>query len=86
MNMPRFSAEASLYRANQHYVTVTAQSSTPKSVMPQQLSSSVRPGLTGRVPWPWCSLACEYCRDYGYACFPCWICAIIVANTGELAF
>jgi hypothetical protein len=37
-------------------------------------------GLTGQVPWPWCREACEYCRDYGWYCWPCFICAIIAAN------
>jgi hypothetical protein len=39
------------------------------------------PGLTGRVPWPWCRDACEYCRRYGWYCWPCFICAIIASNS-----
>lgn len=36
-------------------------------------------GLTGSVPWSWCQDACDYCRNYGWGCWPCFICQIITS-------
>lgn len=51
----------------------------------QMAMASPGTGLTGRVPWPWCRDACEYCRRYGWYCWPCFICAIIASNSPSVA-
>jgi len=78
--MPGFAAEDSLYRSSQHYATSSSVMSAACLVVPQaQLQIST--GLTGSVPWPWCRAACDYCRTYGWYCWPCFICAIILADS-----
>jgi len=75
MNMPGFTAQASLYETTQHYVT-TGRSSLG-GVVPQ-LST----GLTDSQLY-FCRLACAYCRYVGWYCWTCWYCAIIIVLGGE---
>ena len=76
MSMPGFAAEASLYRANQHYIA--ASSNSEGSLIPQALPV----GLSGSQLY-WCRLACAYCHHYGYACWYCYICAWIIVLGNE---
>lgn len=76
MNMPGFSAQASLYKTNNHYVTTRITSHG--SVVPQQLPL----GLTDSQLY-WCRLACAYCSYYGLYCWTCYICGWIIVLGGE---
>lgn len=69
MTIPSFTAEASLYTTPNRYAT-RASSNSDNRVVVAQLSN------VGIAPWSWCRLACLLCRYYGYACWPCFICAI----------
>jgi hypothetical protein len=60
----------------------------PGSPPPDPTQMAMAPAgtsLTGRVPWPWCYDACDYCRRYGLYCWPCFICAIIASNSPSVA-
>jgi hypothetical protein len=77
MSMPGFSAQASLYKTSNHYVTTGHGSSG--EVVPQ-----LALGLTDDQLYI-CRLACAYCRYVGWYCWTCWYCAIIIVLGGERA-
>jgi hypothetical protein len=76
MNIPGFTAQASLREVNPPY---PARWSPPPgaSVTPQLASGN----LSGS-DLQWCRLACLYCRYTGYYCWPCFICALIISTGG----
>lgn len=75
MSLPGFSAQSSLYRTPNAYVT--SKSGCSNGVIPQ-LAVGLSPGDLYI-----CRLACFYCRVIGYACYTCWYCAIIIVLGGE---
>jgi hypothetical protein len=70
MNLPGFSADASLYKTMRNYCTPSVFAPSA-SVVPQQLPND------GSQLY-WCRVACAYC-DYGYYCWYCYVCAWFVA-------
>jgi hypothetical protein len=74
MNLPGFSAQASLYPTDNQYFATGVDPS--KQVVPQ-LAVGLSPGDLYI-----CRLACAYCRWIGYGCFTCWYCAIIISMGG----
>lgn len=83
MNMPRFSAQNSLYTTNNRYITIAYENTSPDSVMPQQLAPGL--GLTGRWPSWLCPTCCASCWEYGSCCLTCGFCWIVLANTNSHA-
>jgi hypothetical protein len=71
MNIPGFSAEASLYKTSYRYVT--AHNTSPGSVIPQRIS----PQLDDNQLYQ-CQQACFYCH-YGYYCWMCYVCGWAIA-------
>ena len=70
MNIPQFTADASLYRTNRHYRSITAVSAADNG-------GQVFPALVGRwslsLPGITCELNCievctEFCRPTGWDC------------------
>ena len=77
MNLPGFTAAATLYKTSGHYTMTNVPNSIAAQVVPQL-------SRLGVAPWPWCRDACELCTYYGLYCWPCFICAIypsdVIAN------
>ena len=70
MNMPGFSAQASLYKT-QRYYAASSGTVANGTIVPQRIA----PALANNPIWDYCSLACAYCRYTGwYYCWPCYIC------------
>jgi hypothetical protein len=66
MNMPQFTADASLYKTNRHYRLIT-------TVLAADSGARVSPALVGRWSWGSCELNCievctRFCRPTGWAC------------------
>jgi hypothetical protein len=68
MNVPQFTADASLYRTERRYQSSTA-------VLAPDYGSRVFPALVGRwsIPWTRCELSCievctRFCHPTGWAC------------------
>ncbi len=74
--LPGFTADASLYRSlGQYRVAGAAAGASDGGILPQM---AVGTGLSsGQLQW--CRLACLYCHYYGLYCWPCYICAWIIA-------
>jgi hypothetical protein len=62
MNMPRFTAEASLYRTGEVYRTLSINASTITQVIPQATKAP-----TTKNDDPACRGACKCCGVYGYS-------------------
>lgn len=79
MNMPGFTAEASVYRTRGHYWVAGTPNDFAggQGVLPQ-----LSLGLSGSQLY-WCRLACAYCSYYGLYCWGCYICAWIIVLGGE---
>jgi hypothetical protein len=75
MRTPGFAAQASLSDSGNYYVTTSAAATG--AVVPQ-LAIGLSPSDLAI-----CREACAYCRWYGYACYTCWYCAIIIVLGGE---
>jgi hypothetical protein len=70
MNIPGFTADASVYKTRGHYwVSGTHNLGGGRGVVPQL---SLRLNNSG---YDWCGLACDYCYYYGWYCWPCFICS-----------
>ena len=74
MNIPGFTAAASLYKSPGQYVAAPIGSSG--GIMPQL--ANMPPGQLDFCRW-----VCALCRYYNYGCFACWYCAIIIVLGGE---
>jgi hypothetical protein len=78
MNIPGFTAEASLYQTHGHYRVAGAPNNFAggEEILPQLCV-----GLSSGELY-WCRLFCAYCRFYGYYCWPCYICGWIIVLGG----
>jgi hypothetical protein len=83
MNMPQFTADASLYRTNRHYQSLPA-------VVGADNGGRVFPALVGRWPILGCELVCievctRFCGPTGWACCE-WEtrCALNCPNSAKL--
>lgn len=75
MSIPRFSADAAVYRSPIPYLTVSTGGTA--GIAPQQLAARLSDSQLY-----WCRLACLYCHYTGYYCWTCYICAWIIVLGG----
>ncbi len=74
MNMPGFTAEASLYKTLGQYRVAGASDGL---VDGQGIVPQLSVGLSSS-DLALCRLFCAYCRYYGAYCWPCYICGWII--------